>query len=89
MGDYWRMCSLMAIVRVQNGKDLLPCVMHNYPQGCIFSHDSPHTEEVHLNEVLVQQGYASPMTMPFNAKYDKLFEWLYQGAVRNNRGLWR
>lgn len=42
-----------------------------------------------VNAEIVQQGYASLMTIPPNVKYADLFLKLYQEARKNQRGLWK
>jgi len=42
-----------------------------------------------VNAQIVQEGYASLMTIPPNVKYADLFLKLYQEARKNRRGLWR
>jgi micrococcal nuclease len=42
-----------------------------------------------VNARIVQEGYASLMTMPPNVKYADLFLRLYQEARQNKRGLWK
>lgn len=42
-----------------------------------------------LNAKIVEEGYASLMTVPPNVKYADLFLKLYQQARQNRRGLWR
>ena len=42
-----------------------------------------------LNEVIVRNGYASPMTYPPNVKYVQLFKNAYQKAREEGRGLWQ
>lgn len=41
-----------------------------------------------LNELIVRNGYASPMTYPPNVKYAELFREAYQFARNNQTGLW-
>jgi len=45
--------------------------------------------EILLNAFIVDQGYASPMTIPPNVKYADLFQELYEEARDGNRGLWK
>lgn len=45
-------------------------------------------KEIFLNSYLVEQGYASLMTIPPNVRYAGLFKKLYVQARNNNRGLW-
>ena len=42
-----------------------------------------------VNAKIVQEGYASLLTIPPNVKYVDLFRKLYQEARENNRGLWK
>jgi micrococcal nuclease len=42
-----------------------------------------------VNAKIVEQGYASLLTIPPNVKYVDLFRRLYQEARENNRGLWK
>ncbi|MGD0336701.1 MAG: thermonuclease family protein [Candidatus Omnitrophota bacterium] len=42
-----------------------------------------------LNARIVEEGFASLMTIPPNVKYADLFLRLYQEARRNQRGLWK
>ncbi len=42
-----------------------------------------------VNAKIVQEGYASLLTIPPNVKYADLFRALYQEARRDKRGLWR
>jgi len=42
-----------------------------------------------VNAKIVQEGYASLLTIPPNVKYADLFRALYQEARENNRGLWK
>ena len=42
-----------------------------------------------VNAKIVQEGYASLMTIPPNVKYADLFLKLYQEARNNRRGLWK
>ncbi len=41
-----------------------------------------------VNAQIIQEGYASLMTIPPNVKYADLFLKLYQEARKNKRGLW-
>ena len=41
-----------------------------------------------VNDKIIQQGYASLLTMPPNVKYVDLFRASYHEARKNNRGLW-
>lgn len=45
--------------------------------------------EVMLNEKIILEGYASPMTIPPDVKYAELFQKLYREAREAKRGLWR
>lgn len=42
-----------------------------------------------LNEVLVEEGYATVYTVPPNVKYEKRFLELQRKAMSEGRGLWR
>jgi len=42
-----------------------------------------------LNALIINDGYAQPMTIPPNVKYAELFQKLYQEARENKRGLWK
>ena len=42
-----------------------------------------------LNDELVKNGYASPMTVPPNVKYQKKFLESYKSAIKNKKGLWK
>jgi micrococcal nuclease len=42
-----------------------------------------------VNAQIVNEGYASLMTIPPNVKYADLFLKLYQEARQNRRGLWK
>jgi micrococcal nuclease len=42
-----------------------------------------------LNEEIIKAGYAQPMTIPPNVKYQERFLRAYQDARENRRGLWR
>lgn len=42
-----------------------------------------------INAKIIQEGYASLMTIPPNVKYADLFLRLYQEARQNRRGLWK
>lgn len=42
-----------------------------------------------INAKIVQEGFASLLTIPPNVKYADLFLRLYQEARRNKRGLWQ
>jgi len=42
-----------------------------------------------VNARIIQEGYASLMTIPPNVKYADLFLKLYQEARKNQRGLWK
>lgn len=42
-----------------------------------------------VNAKIIQQGYASLLTIPPNVKYAGLFRTLYNEARENNRGLWK
>ncbi len=42
-----------------------------------------------VNAKIVEEGYASLMTIPPNVKYADLFLKLYQEARKNQRGLWK
>lgn len=42
-----------------------------------------------VNAEIVEQGYASLLTIPPNVKYAELFSTLYRQARENKRGLWR
>jgi len=42
-----------------------------------------------LNALIVDRGYATPMTIPPNTKHADLFQELYQEARDNKRGLWK
>lgn len=41
-----------------------------------------------LNDILVREGYASPLTYPPNVKYEKRFLESFRYAREHNRGLW-
>ena len=45
-------------------------------------------DDTFVNAKIVQEGYASLLTIPPNVKYVDLFRALYQEARENNRGLW-
>jgi len=47
------------------------------------------TGEWMLNEAIIAEGYASPMTIPPNVKYAELFEELYKEAREQKMGLWK
>ncbi len=55
----------------------------------IWLEDKEGIHECFLNAFVVQQGYASPMTIPPNVKYADLFKELYQEAREQKRGLWK
>lgn len=42
-----------------------------------------------VNAKILQEGYASLLTIPPNVKYVDLFQRLYQQARENKRGLWK
>lgn len=42
-----------------------------------------------VNAKIIEEGYASLMTIPPNVKYSDLFLRLYQEARQNKRGLWK
>lgn len=42
-----------------------------------------------VNAKIIEEGYASPMTIPPNVKYAGLFLRLYQQARASNKGLWK
>jgi len=42
-----------------------------------------------LNAKIIEEGYATPLTIPPNVKYAQLFLNLYRQARENKRGLWR
>jgi micrococcal nuclease len=42
-----------------------------------------------VNAKIIQEGYASLLTIPPNVKYVDLFQALYQEARDNKRGLWK
>lgn len=44
--------------------------------------------QLFLNAEIIKQGYAQPMTVPPNFKYEGYFQELYQEARENQRGLW-
>ncbi|MBL7081343.1 MAG: thermonuclease family protein [Candidatus Omnitrophica bacterium] len=44
---------------------------------------------IFLNAKIVEEGFASLMTIPPNVKYARLFHELYQEARANQRGLWK
>lgn len=46
-------------------------------------------DKTFVNAKIVQEGYASLMTIPPNVKYADLFLKLYQEARNNKRGLWK
>jgi micrococcal nuclease len=41
-----------------------------------------------VNQKIIQQGYAYPMTIPPNIKYAHLFKQWFDEARNSNRGLW-
>ncbi|MFH1525382.1 MAG: thermonuclease family protein, partial [Bacteroidota bacterium] len=41
-----------------------------------------------LNELIVKDGYASPLTYPPNVKYVELFQRAFEKAREENKGLW-
>jgi len=45
--------------------------------------------ESFLNKLIIQKGYATPMTIPPNVKYADLFKELFKEAVGEHRGLWQ
>jgi micrococcal nuclease len=42
-----------------------------------------------LNEEIVKAGYANPMTVPTNVKYQEKFSIAYREARENRSRLWR
>lgn len=42
-----------------------------------------------INAEIIQEGYASVLTIPPNVKYVELFKKLYDDARSHNRGLWK
>jgi len=42
-----------------------------------------------INALIIDWGYAQPMTIPPNVKYAQLFEELYKEAREQGRGLWK
>ena len=42
-----------------------------------------------LNAVIICEGYAYPLTVPPNVKYEKLFRKCFKKARKEQRGLWR
>ena len=45
--------------------------------------------EVFINATIVKSGYASPLAIPPNVKYSRLFKQLSIEAVKKKRGLWK
>ena len=45
-------------------------------------------EGTFVNAKIIQEGYASLLTIPPNVRYVDLFQALYQEAREDNRGLW-
>jgi micrococcal nuclease len=41
-----------------------------------------------LNDEIIKAGYAVPMTIPPNVKYQRIFLGDYREAKKNNKGLW-
>lgn len=41
-----------------------------------------------VNQKIIQEGYAYPMTIPPNVRYAQLFKQSFSEARNNNRGLW-
>jgi len=42
-----------------------------------------------LNATIIKSGYAKPMNISANVKYNDIFKELYQEARQNKRGLWK
>ena len=42
-----------------------------------------------LNEVIIREGYAYPLTIPPNVKHAELFQEAFKDSRVNRRGLWR
>jgi len=46
-------------------------------------------QTIFLNKLILEEGYATPMTIPPNVKYADLFKELYEEAREQKRGLWK
>jgi len=46
-------------------------------------------DEIFVNATIVKSGYASPLIIPPNVKYTRLFKQLFNEARINRRGLWQ
>jgi len=47
-----------------------------------------YVDDINLNFLIIQSGYATPMTIPPNVKHADLFKELYTEARKQKRGLW-
>jgi len=54
-----------------------------------LKNSSSSGKEIFVNAAIIEQGYASPMTIPPNVKFANLFRQLYQEARQEKRGLWQ
>jgi len=55
----------------------------------VFKRDGEDWGYIMLNAAIIQNGYATPMTIPPNVKHADLFKKLYKEARERKRGLWR
>jgi len=55
----------------------------------VFKRDGEDWGYIMLNAAIIQNGYATPMTILPNVKHADLFKELYEEARENRRGLWR
>jgi micrococcal nuclease len=57
--------------------------------GRILAYVFRNKDNKFVNAEIIEQGYASLMTIPPNVKYASLFQKLYTSARENKRGLWK
>jgi len=64
--------------------------MNLTPNAYFVNHpEKEFSERIFVNASIIQQGYATPMTIPPNVKYADLFKELYEEAREKKRGLWK
>ena len=56
--------------------------------GRLLAHVFISDSRLFLNAEIIKQGYAEPMIIPPNLKYEEYFRNLYYEARKNKRGLW-
>jgi len=84
--QYGRLLGYVFIVTPRGPQDKVPDYATRYPYYML---GKVHLYKFFLNATIINAGYATPMTIPPNVRYAKLFKELYEEARENKRGLWK